>query len=471
MFAIAVNALYTSWRRRGTTRQLAFVIVSCVLSALLLLPAIIWYNARLSVSPSSIGLIEAAVALIYVALWGCMVPVAATTSYCLYTRPRESHTWARLPRHRSKRTTKGNAAAFATGATLPRRQPGVPASFVYSEETPWGWLEHRTGRFQGLRLALKRAVISIGREEDNEIWLDDETSSRYHAELAWHDGQAFVTDCNSLNGVILNGRRMRGTLPINSGDLLEIGSHRFRFEMAPRPTSLGDEDDPLRHARRPSLSLDSFADDADLGQVTVPTLPRKPSGSHAPPTRPLNEPLFADSASPGAREPFEIASAQQDIPGTQDRISDGMPAWMHALRADPVTPQPQPPLRSGMCLIHSGTLVGRSFLLDRPALLVGRSPDCDVLLDDMSITIEYVRFTRQPDGDDVSGSGVQINGEPLHAPRLLQQGDMITLGTTRLEYTQVPDAGTTPLPLLSVPPITRPVSGSIPFLRLPSKPK
>ena len=413
MCAIAANALYTSWRRRGTTRQLAFVIVSCVLSALLLLPAIIWYNARMSASPASVSPIEAAIALIYVALWGCVVPLAATASYCLYTRPRESHTWARLPRPRSKRTTKGDAAAFAPLARPPRRQPDVPAPFVYSDDTPWGWLEHRAGRFQGLRLALKRAVISIGREEDNEIWLDDETSSRYHAEIAWQDGQTYVTDCDSLNGIILNGRRMRGTLPINSGDLLEIGAHRFRFEIAPPPTSLRDEDDPLRYARRPSISLDSIADDVNVEQIEEQPLQRKPAGSPALPTKPLNESLFADAISSGGGELFE--SAPQRIPGAHDRTSDGMPAWMHALRSDPVTPQPLPSLRSGMCLIQTGNLAGRSFLLDRPALLVGRAPDCDVLLDDLSISIEYARFTRQPDGDYVSGSGAQVNGS-LCAP-------------------------------------------------------
>ena len=465
MCAIAANALYTTWRKRGTTRQLAFVIVSCVLSALLLLPAIIWYNARLSASPALISLIEAAIALIYVALWGCIVPVGATASYCLYAQPRESHTSARMPRHRSKRTTKGNAAAIAT-ATPPRRQPGMPAPFVYSDDIPWGWLEHRAGRFQGQRLALKRAVISIGREEDNEIWLDDETSSRYHAEIAWQEGQTYVTDCDSLNGIILNGRRMRGTLPINSGDLLEIGSHRFLFEVAPLPTSWRDEDDPLlRHARRPSISLDNIA----LDKAEELAFDRKLAGSSAPPTRPLNESLFADAASFSGRDLFE--SVPQHTPGVDDRASDGMPAWMHALRVDPVTPQPLPSLRSSMCLIHSGNLAGRSFLLDRPALMVGRLPDCDVLLDDTSISMEYARFTCQPDGDYVSGPGAQVNGEPLRAPRLLQQGDMIDLGATRLEYMLVPDARTTPLPMLSVPPIARPISGPVPFLRLPSKQK
>ena len=463
MCAIAANALYTTWRKRGTTRQLAFVIVSCVLSALLLLPAIIWYNARLSASPALISLIEAAIALIYVALWGCIVPVGATASYCLYTQPRESHTSARMPRHRSKRTTKGNAAAIAT-ARPPRRQPGVPAPFVYNDDIPWGWLEHRAGRFQGQRLALKRAVISIGREEDNEIWLDDETSSRYHAEIAWQEGQTYVTDCDSLNGIILNGRRMRGTLPINSGDLLEVGSHRFLFEVAPRPTSLRDEDDPLlRHARRPSISLDNIAFD----KAEELAFDRKLAGSSAPPTRPLNESLFADAASLNGRDLFE--SVPQRTPGVDDRASDGMPAWMHSLRADPVTPQPL--LRSSMCLIHSGNLVGRSFLLDRPVLMVGRLPDCDVLLDNTSISTEYARFMCQPDGDYISGPGARVNGEPLRAARLLQQGDMIDLGATRLEYMLVPDAGTTPLPMLSVPPIARPISGPVPFLRLPSKPK
>ncbi len=463
MCAIAVNALYTTWRRRGTTRQLAFVIVSCVLSALLLLPAIIWYNARLSASPASISLIEAAIALIYVALWGCIVPIGATTSYCLYTQPRESHTSARMPRHRSKRTTKGDAAAIAS-VRPPRRQPGIPAPFVYNDDIPWGWLEHRAGRFQGQRLALKRVVISIGREEDNEIWLDDETSSRYHAEIAWQEDQAYVTDCDSLNGIILNGRRMRGTLPINSGDLLEIGSHRFRFEVAPHFTSLRDEDDPLlRHARRPSISLDNIA----LDRAEELTINRKPAASSAPPTRPLNESLFADAANPDGRDLFEAVPRRS--PGEGDRASDGMPTWMHALRADPVTPQPPSLSRSSMCLIHSGSLAGRSFLLDRPALMVGRLPDCDVLLDDASISMEYARFTCQPDGDYVAGPGAQVNGEPARAPRLLQQGDMIDLGATRLEYMLVPDAGTTPL--LFVPPVTHPINGPVPFLRLPSKPK
>src|SRR5947207_15419933 len=70
MFAIAVNALYTSLRRRGTTRQLACAIVTCAISALLLLPALVWFNMRFIVVQAALSTAEVEVALAYVALCG-----------------------------------------------------------------------------------------------------------------------------------------------------------------------------------------------------------------------------------------------------------------------------------------------------------------------------------------------------------------------------------------------------------------
>ncbi|HEV2583256.1 MAG TPA: FHA domain-containing protein, partial [Ktedonobacteraceae bacterium] len=273
MVAIMVNALHTAWRKRGTTRQLATSLVCCVTSALLLLPAILWFNVRFSSLQASASALEIALMLVYVSLWGLVVPFSSTAVFCLYTQPRDSNTSFRIPRPRSKRTTVGNAAsipaASAAGvpANLPHRLPDRPAPFVYSEDQPWGWLTHRNGRFQGQRLALKRNVITIGREEDNDIWLDDETSSRYHAELAWMNDQPYVTDCNSLNGILLNGRRMRGTLALAHGDFVEIGAHRFLFESAPRPVASNELDDPLLPHRRRPLSvapLSDMPDGADL---------------------------------------------------------------------------------------------------------------------------------------------------------------------------------------------------------------
>lgn len=416
MVAITVNALYTAWGKHGTTRQLALAIVCCVGSALLLLPALFWFNVRFASIQAAASRLEVALMLIYVAIFGCVVPCISTTVYCLFTRPRDSNTSVRIPRPRSKRTTQGNAAALGQTYTPPSRQPGVPAPFVYNDDSPWGWLEYRSGRFQGQKLALKRAIITIGREDDNDILLDDDTSSRYHAELSWHEGQTLITDKVSLNGVLLNGRRIRGSVPIASGDLLEIGAHRFLFELATHSETWNEQNDPLKHLRRPSsagILLDS-------GFLPV----RKPASAPVFPTRPLN---------------------------------------------DPITPLPVS--LPGICVVRSGAQSGSSFLIDKPTLTVGRADDCDVRIEDSSISTQQAQFSHTTEGDCVSGIDILVNGAPLNAlnaPHVLVAGDIISLGAIRLEYTLVPEVNTTPLPQPVLPPPT----GSSPMpLRLPSKPR
>ena len=242
MCAIAVIALYTALRRRGTTRQLAAVIVVCVVCALLLMPALLWGNASFVAGQAALPAAEVTVSLVYVSLWALFVPLSVTVAYCLFTQPRVSTASIQMPR---QRTTRVNPARVVAP---PRYQPGVEAPYVYSEDAPWGWLVYRGGRFQGQRLALKRAVITIGRGEDNDIWLDDDMASRHHAELAWADGQVYVTDANSLNGVLVNGKRIRGSATLDQGSMVEIGSHHFVFEVAAPPNA--GQDDPLAHHAR-----------------------------------------------------------------------------------------------------------------------------------------------------------------------------------------------------------------------------
>lgn len=240
--AIVAIALYTTLRRRGTTRQLAVAIVICVVCALLLMPALLWEGGNFGVGQAALPTAEVTISLMYVSLWALFVPLGVIVAYCLFTQPRLSTASTQMPR---QRTTRVNPARVVAP---PRHQPGVEAPYVYSEDAPWGWLIYRGGRFQGQRLALKRMVITIGRGEDNDIWLDDDMASRHHAELAWADGQVYMTDANSLNGVLVNGKRIRGSTTLDQGAMVEIGSHRFVFEIAAPPGAV--QDDPLaRHAR------------------------------------------------------------------------------------------------------------------------------------------------------------------------------------------------------------------------------
>lgn len=416
---------------------------------MLLLPALFWYNLRFSAASAPLSTAEIEVALVYVALWGWLLPLSITAVYCLFTHPRT--TTASLPVPRQRRTTRLNEA---TAQKVPRRQSGVPVPYVYSEEVPWGWLEYRGGNFKGQRLALTRAIVSIGRDEENDIWLDDDLASRYHAELAWDNGIVYITDCDSMNGVLLNGKRIRSSAAIEQGYLLEIGSHRFLFEKALQPTGSSEQDDPLLHHVWRSANSDSYVA-----------------------TRPLEE-GDRDSATRFDADPTHNPSTQSPLPPLPMPGETPPAVFQDTAALDQVTPRPnhpQPTETSGAFIMRDGPLIGQSFLLDRPVISIGRGIECSIVINDSSISRCHVQVLRQANGNYVqdldSRNGTTVNNEPLLAPRLLQPGDIVCFGNIHLEYTPVQTALTTPLPMIITPqPLPRLMSGPMP-LRLPSRPK
>ena len=81
----------------------------------------------------------------------------------------------------------------------------------------------------------------VGRHPDSDIFLDDITVSRRHAELhRTADGAWVVTDAGSLNGTYLNGQRIDEPTVLRPGDLLQIG--RFRLRYGSVPVDAGPED-------------------------------------------------------------------------------------------------------------------------------------------------------------------------------------------------------------------------------------
>lgn len=443
MCAIAANALFTALGRRGTTRQLARTIVICVISALLLLPAVVWYDLRFTVKQAVLSTLEIDVLLGYVAMCGWVLPLGMTTSYLLLSKLRNSVTATGIPRQKR--------AVETEELHPPRYQPGVISPFVFGEEVPWGWLEYRKGNFQGQRLELKREVLTIGRDENCDIWLDDEMASRHHAELAWDVGRVCLTDCGSLNGVLLNSRRVHGTVLLSPNDILEIGSQRFTFILADRTESNTDQFDPLtKHIWRSTTDLQ--IDDA---------------------AQPISDVVPATQA-PVAQEPEPPVvprRASTQVPTLPGEL--GRQQWMGTEELD--SPAFSSAKLSGTLVISDGVMAGASFLLDRPIVTLGRDAACEVSIDDASLSRHHVQFLCQSDGDYIqdmgSRNGTKVNGELVLSPRLLQPGDALRVGNITIEYVSIQTARTTPLPpTITPPPTSRLLSGPTP-LKLPSRQK
>lgn len=84
------------------------------------------------------------------------------------------------------------------------------------------------GHRAGTTYPLDGDVVRIGRHPDSDIFLDDITVSRRHAELERTDETFVVRDAGSLNGTYVNRRRTESAR-LAGGDELQIGKFKLVF--------------------------------------------------------------------------------------------------------------------------------------------------------------------------------------------------------------------------------------------------
>ena len=84
----------------------------------------------------------------------------------------------------------------------------------------------------GVRYLLERPVTLAGRHPESDIFLDDITVSRRHAELRREDdGKVVLRDLGSLNGTYVNRERIEEQV-LSAGDEVQIGKFKLVFLVA-----------------------------------------------------------------------------------------------------------------------------------------------------------------------------------------------------------------------------------------------
>jgi hypothetical protein len=80
----------------------------------------------------------------------------------------------------------------------------------------------QTGKFEGMRWALDREEIVIGRAPECDVVVPDRQVSRHHARLL-RTGQGFVLeDLQSKNGTHLNGAQIDSPVTLQDGDVIQV---------------------------------------------------------------------------------------------------------------------------------------------------------------------------------------------------------------------------------------------------------
>ncbi len=101
-----------------------------------------------------------------------------------------------------------------------------------------------------------------------------------------------------------------------------------------------------------------------------------------------------------------------------------------------------------MLILQRGELGGQRWRLDRDEVIIGRSPDCDIILPDRQVSRRHARVFRRGDRyyieDLHSKNGTWVNGYPVHDVVPLEDGDEIQIAL-RFKLAFVGTGATAPL--------------------------
>ncbi len=131
----------------------------------------------------------------------------------------------------------GGARPGETTSTLSLNRPDDPdlGDDLFPDSASFGALPDGSalllvmrGANAGSRFRLDGNLTTAGRHPDSDIFLDDVTVSRRHAEFDREGGVFTVRDVGSLNGTYVNRERIEEA-ELTGGDEVQIGKFRLLF--------------------------------------------------------------------------------------------------------------------------------------------------------------------------------------------------------------------------------------------------
>lgn len=141
----------------------------------------------------------------------------------------------------------------------------------------------------GIQYPLVGARVTLGREE-SDVNIPDAQASRRHAQLARQDAGWVISDLGSTNGTFVNGVRVTGAQPLQSGDRIRIGTSVLVFVEGNLPAAtrlIGGMSLPPLPPQAPEAPVfappEDFSPAAPPSPDPAPPQPRPPAQWQTPP--------------------------------------------------------------------------------------------------------------------------------------------------------------------------------------------
>src|SRR5215813_6720879 len=140
--------------------------------------------------------------------------------------------------------------------------------------------------FGNRTISVQSKRFSIGRTPENDLTIDDKSLSRRHALIEAFEGRFNLSDCDSSNGTLINGRAITAPTELSDWDVLTFGGVGDIVVRIEQDTAPNDQDLPgssinqyvpsieRAHAqpRKPSVTADSSFNKPIIAVVAVVTI-------------------------------------------------------------------------------------------------------------------------------------------------------------------------------------------------------
>uniref|UniRef100_B8HPQ7 FHA modulated ABC efflux pump with fused ATPase and integral membrane subunits n=1 Tax=Cyanothece sp. (strain PCC 7425 / ATCC 29141) TaxID=395961 RepID=B8HPQ7_CYAP4 len=292
-------------------------------------------------------------------------------------------------------------------------------------------------------------TVTIGRAKDNLLCLDDPLISRYHARLSQDSRGWSLTDLGSAEKTLVNGIEVlpRTPVPLDEGDLIEIGSFELRFSQ-----------EHHEGVSATGTAVTIMAQQAAEGTV-VAAIPLVPILRVVTPNWTKDFPLEKDIVRLG-RDPQSDIVIDAPVVSSNHAQIKRTPAGYEILDLDSLNGLAfngrlvkERLLQLGD-VIYIGTSVTLLYqtkqfqedsepvkllnLRDRDRWTLGRDSQNDMVIDHPMVSRCHARIERKKNAlvltDLGSTNGTFVNGQPITAEYFLQPGDTINIGPSRFVF-------------------------------------
>jgi len=220
---------------------------------------------------------------------------------------------------------------------------------------------------------MSRSTMTIGRDRDNDIVIDNRAVSRHHAKVFQDEDQYIIEDLNSGNGTFIDDKKIiKETL--RNQDAILVGKHTLVF--------VHENQEPIQESEG---IASSFAEETVI-------------------------------------------------------LDPKIHAALMAMRSGQETAVEEPPAEvEGSITILQGGISQQCLPLTKQTTVGGKSHTADIKLKGLFVGDPAFMIRKRPDGFFITHSTgkrmTKVNGEPVTGQRALQDGDMITVGATKMQFT------------------------------------